>query len=448
MLDLEIRDDEGAIRVVPLTGDVVTVGRDPSNGVVLPEVNVSRRHARLRREGAGYIVEDLGSYNGVAVEGRRIVAPHPVGAGDWIRIGDFTLTVLERGSPRRAPPPDIAALRNALPVAHGNEDGLFEAEEGGEPPVAGLLPVAWAGLSPEVLRAIAEVPAEVRPMRLVFLAPAGAPSPLTLERLPVVLGSGRDADVVLPFASVAPRHARIAWQEGALRVESLGDASVTVDGVATRRAVLAVGSTLGLGEVLARVGRRSCGMVLVPVASAERLVPSRVGRGGSSPGALRRALPLIVLTTAVVALVAFSWITFVERSAGTVARSSSSPVPVAPVDAAAIEAAAAAPEESPAEKLARARALLDDIELEPAVALLRSLHARDDLQPALRIEASLLETRALAALGHEAEAVDACRAAVALAGWDAGVASEEAPRVQAACRAAAEALRRAVPPLR
>ncbi len=69
------------------TGDVL-VGRDGDNDIVLAENLVSRRHARLRRDAQGRIVlTDLGSANGVHVNGMRVARVYLV-AGDEIKIGD------------------------------------------------------------------------------------------------------------------------------------------------------------------------------------------------------------------------------------------------------------------------------------------------------------------------------------------------------------------------
>ncbi|WP_405721272.1 FHA domain-containing protein [Streptomyces sp. NBC_01537] len=53
--------------VVPLTGQLTTLGRDADNDIVLPDASVSRRHARIVRTDTGFRVEDLDSFNGTAV---------------------------------------------------------------------------------------------------------------------------------------------------------------------------------------------------------------------------------------------------------------------------------------------------------------------------------------------------------------------------------------------
>lgn len=68
-------------------GDVV-IGRDGDNGIVLAENTVSRRHARLLRDGQGqFTVSDLGSANGIYINGTRIQRAI-LAAGDELKIGD------------------------------------------------------------------------------------------------------------------------------------------------------------------------------------------------------------------------------------------------------------------------------------------------------------------------------------------------------------------------
>lgn len=52
--------------------DDVLLGRNPDNYICLPEKRVSRQHARIRRQGNTFAIEDLNSTNGVLVQGKRI----------------------------------------------------------------------------------------------------------------------------------------------------------------------------------------------------------------------------------------------------------------------------------------------------------------------------------------------------------------------------------------
>ncbi|MDA1314561.1 MAG: FHA domain-containing protein [Acidobacteria bacterium] len=57
---------------VLLRGDVIRIGRDPSNDVVLEGSTVSSRHCQIRFDGLAYRVYDSGSTNGTYVDGRRV----------------------------------------------------------------------------------------------------------------------------------------------------------------------------------------------------------------------------------------------------------------------------------------------------------------------------------------------------------------------------------------
>jgi TolB protein len=73
------------------------IGRAEDNELKLFDPQVSRHHARIAREGASYILTDLGSSNGTLVDGVRITAPHVLRSGERIAIGDAELVYLGPG---------------------------------------------------------------------------------------------------------------------------------------------------------------------------------------------------------------------------------------------------------------------------------------------------------------------------------------------------------------
>jgi pSer/pThr/pTyr-binding forkhead associated (FHA) protein len=74
-------------QTIPLSGEVLTIGREAGRDLVLSgDGTVSRRHALLRVEGGGYLIADEGSSNGTFVNDVRISA-QPLRSGDRIRIG-------------------------------------------------------------------------------------------------------------------------------------------------------------------------------------------------------------------------------------------------------------------------------------------------------------------------------------------------------------------------
>ncbi len=78
---LDCRHPDGRSERVALTGERLTIGRDPSNGLVLPEPGVSRHHAEIGTTPDGIFVRDLGSQAGTCVNGARI-------SEAWLRPGD------------------------------------------------------------------------------------------------------------------------------------------------------------------------------------------------------------------------------------------------------------------------------------------------------------------------------------------------------------------------
>lgn len=72
----------------------MTMGRDPENGIILPDEYVSARHARIEWRGARLWLEDLGSTNGTRVNGRTIRAAVPIVPGDLIEIGRIGFRVV------------------------------------------------------------------------------------------------------------------------------------------------------------------------------------------------------------------------------------------------------------------------------------------------------------------------------------------------------------------
>jgi pSer/pThr/pTyr-binding forkhead associated (FHA) protein len=69
------------------------IGRSHGADIILPSDNVSRRHARLYTVDGRCYLEDLGSANGVFVNGRRIHEVHEIESAAQVRVGDYYLHV-------------------------------------------------------------------------------------------------------------------------------------------------------------------------------------------------------------------------------------------------------------------------------------------------------------------------------------------------------------------
>jgi pSer/pThr/pTyr-binding forkhead associated (FHA) protein len=79
-----------------LTPGEFLIGRTNDCQLVLDDPLVSRNHARLMVEAEQVTVEDLGSRNGVKVNGERLVEPRVLEHGDMILIGTQEMVLLLR----------------------------------------------------------------------------------------------------------------------------------------------------------------------------------------------------------------------------------------------------------------------------------------------------------------------------------------------------------------
>lgn len=76
-----------ANQTLPLTESVTTIGSVAGNTVVLADPAVSRKHAGIRKVDSDYELADLGSTNGVYVNGHK-VPKKTLEPGDIIRVGN------------------------------------------------------------------------------------------------------------------------------------------------------------------------------------------------------------------------------------------------------------------------------------------------------------------------------------------------------------------------
>lgn len=202
MFKLVISDDEGKTTVVPLVRDEITIGRKEGNTIRLTERNVSRRHARLRKANGSFVVEDLGSYNGVKLNGKRIQTEAKVTAGDQVTIGDYLLA-LQAEAVASAPPPAPSGSTPAGP-----------------------------------------------PARLVMLTPPAPGAEFALSKDRIRIGRAEDLDVWVNHRSISREHAEIILDAEGFKVLDLGSANgVRVNSEETTDVPLQAGDVIELGQV-------------------------------------------------------------------------------------------------------------------------------------------------------------------------------------------------------
>jgi len=76
---------QSVVRLVP--GERVTIGRAPTNQVVVQDERASRAHAEIHETQAGWTVRDLDSRNGTLLDDTPVVGDRVLGPGDRVTIG-------------------------------------------------------------------------------------------------------------------------------------------------------------------------------------------------------------------------------------------------------------------------------------------------------------------------------------------------------------------------
>jgi serine phosphatase RsbU (regulator of sigma subunit) len=112
-----------------LTEGEYIIGRRSDCQIFVPDMRVSRQHARLRPDGARWAVEDLGSNNGTYVNGNRLSGPLAIAHGDEITIASNRIRIESPetdGHGARTPTSDAHLTiveAGAAPVLRSREDG-------------------------------------------------------------------------------------------------------------------------------------------------------------------------------------------------------------------------------------------------------------------------------------------------------------------------------------
>jgi pSer/pThr/pTyr-binding forkhead associated (FHA) protein len=178
---------DGKEYTVPTTG--ITIGRDAASGIVVPENEVSRKHAEIRPTDHGYEITDF-SANGVYINGTRLDTSAVLARSDVIRVGSQEFRFSADTPPVVKPAASMAAASGAAASA-----AAADAAPLAPPPLAAIAP-APGGTQPRT-------PAAVSPNPVASPAgafsPAAVPSTPPLSSLPV--GAGAPAPA---FANPSP----------------------------------------------------------------------------------------------------------------------------------------------------------------------------------------------------------------------------------------------------
>ncbi len=243
-MKLIIEDDEGRRTIVPFLSDALSIGRADENQVRLGEKDVSRKHGRILRISDRYVVEDLGSFTGIRVNGVKVVGKRQINAGDLIQISEFDLQ-LEAG-------PDEHVKSNApaaAPVLDDDETTPVRESAEAERDEATAV-IRRESITPDLKTAPAvEIPVAEQP-RLVGASGTLRGVEFPLMRSPVALGRALESDVCLDHPQVSRSHCRLALVGGGWKViDAESRHGVKVNGEPYAASPLHHGDLLDVGPV-------------------------------------------------------------------------------------------------------------------------------------------------------------------------------------------------------
>jgi hypothetical protein len=135
--------------------DSITIGREPTNDLILESAAVSREHAAVTFHDGRWYVEDRGSFNGTYLNGTRVVpgTPLPLRHADRIAIGPETLIF---SWPAQLEDPDTTEPLDEVSAAGGAQLSNFQRQ------VVQCLCGPWlAGASLETLPSNEEIAAQL-----------------------------------------------------------------------------------------------------------------------------------------------------------------------------------------------------------------------------------------------------------------------------------------------
>ena len=97
MPSLQVTTNDGQIFNYPVIKERITLGRSKDNDLVISDNTVSRHHAEIRKSKDGYLLIDLGSYNGTRLNGKPIQTA-PLTDNDLVQIGLTKMVFFDRAS--------------------------------------------------------------------------------------------------------------------------------------------------------------------------------------------------------------------------------------------------------------------------------------------------------------------------------------------------------------
>src|SRR5437773_9856948 len=225
---------EGGRQPFTITGRNIWLGRDPSCEIVFEAsaVMVSRRHAQVRAEHDGYVLEANNSFTGTLVNGQRISSVTPLYHGDEIQLG-LGGPVLRFDSPARVAPVG-ASLPGQRSVSTNKLSSAQAAPISSKTMVFKMEGAAVAKNDPAQAQLL---------MSLTFNG-----------KKELSIGRSEGNDIKLDGLQISNRHARLLKSGGEIVIDDFGSTNgVYVNGRRVSRQTVTAADAVQIGSFVLRV---------------------------------------------------------------------------------------------------------------------------------------------------------------------------------------------------
>lgn len=125
---LMVKRQDGHFRELEWDSELITIGRDSANDIVIDHPLASRRHARLERTEEGFAVRDLESTNGTFINQERVEGLCHLHNQDQIIIADTVIVFQDPEATVKGmlPPELLRAVREELRVDSRTKEVLIK----------------------------------------------------------------------------------------------------------------------------------------------------------------------------------------------------------------------------------------------------------------------------------------------------------------------------------
>lgn len=137
MASIKLTSSDGRKLHFPFFKSEISLGRGKDNDIAVTDNTVSRYHARIIKTKEGYLLMDLGSFNGIELNGKKIQSAL-LHHDDQIKIGLTRLTFLATDEPAPSPT-DSLVLSTETDFENGNQRIVKSSTEEAEPMDSGTL---------------------------------------------------------------------------------------------------------------------------------------------------------------------------------------------------------------------------------------------------------------------------------------------------------------------